>query len=306
MQKLAARVASRRPRSFRSTGLSAARGGGHRGTRSSRCPKTASPTTSWPRRCSAPARDRVGRVERHGDRIVDRSATAPAKRRAAAAPTRSQRKIGRWLRRELRHTGARASARSWSHNALVSLPAGQTSPAVELIRRGLLAVLFLAIVVVLVWFDRDSCTDTSDGTVSLVDAIYYATVALGATGYGDITPVAPHARIVNAIVVTPLRIAFLVLLVSTTWRSSRTRVGGSSRMDGGDGCAITSWWSGSAAEAEGAVDLASAVRQDPRRSWSSTAARRRSATPTCAASPPSEGDATRRTFCAGGDHQGAR
>ena len=36
------------------------------------------------------------------------------------------------------------------------------------------------------------------------------------TGYGDITPVEPHARVINAILVTPLRIAFLVLLVGTT------------------------------------------------------------------------------------------
>ena len=36
------------------------------------------------------------------------------------------------------------------------------------------------------------------------------------TGYGDITPIAPHARIINAILVTPLRILFLVLLVGTT------------------------------------------------------------------------------------------
>ncbi len=107
-------------------------------------------------------------------------------------------------------------ARSWSHDALVSLPAGRASPAVELLQRGLLAVLFLAVVVVLVWFDRESYTDTYDGTVSLIDAIYYATVTISTTGYGDITPVAPHARIVNAIVVTPLRIAFLVLLVGTT------------------------------------------------------------------------------------------
>ena len=107
-------------------------------------------------------------------------------------------------------------SRTWTHDALVSLPARTRSPAVELLRRGLLAMLFLAIVVGLVWFDRDSYTDNYDGTVSLIDAIYYATVTISTTGYGDITPVAQHARIINAIVVTPLRIAFLVLLVGTT------------------------------------------------------------------------------------------
>ena len=68
----------------------------------------------------------------------------------------------------------------------------------------------------LVYFDRGSYTDNYDGEVSLVDAVYYATVTISTTGYGDITPVRAHARIVNAIVVTPLRVLFLVLLVGTT------------------------------------------------------------------------------------------
>lgn len=110
----------------------------------------------------------------------------------------------------------RRNERPWTHEALISLPARTASPATELARRGLLAVLLLLIIVGLVWFDRNSYTDSYDGTVNLVDAIYYATVTITTTGYGDITPVAPHARILNAIIVTPLRIGFLVLLVGTT------------------------------------------------------------------------------------------
>ena len=55
-----------------------------------------------------------------------------------------------------------------------------------------------------------------DREVTLVDSIYYATVTLSTTGYGDIAPFAPHSRLINAFVVTPLRIAFLVLLIGTT------------------------------------------------------------------------------------------
>ncbi|HJY44857.1 MAG TPA: potassium channel family protein [Propionibacteriaceae bacterium] len=108
------------------------------------------------------------------------------------------------------------SSRSHTHDALVSLPARTASPTVELLRRGLLALLLLLILILIVWFDRDSYTDNYDGEVSLIDAVYYATVTITTTGYGDITPVAPHARVVSAVVVTPLRIAFLVLLVGTT------------------------------------------------------------------------------------------
>ena len=107
------------------------------------------------------------------------------------------------------------SNRSLRDEALVSLPT-RTAPGLELLLRGLLALLLLLIVILLVWFDRAYYTDSYDGEVSLLDAFYYATMTLTATGYGDITPVAPHARLLNAIIVTPLRIAFLVLLVGTT------------------------------------------------------------------------------------------
>jgi voltage-gated potassium channel len=100
--------------------------------------------------------------------------------------------------------------------ALVYLPVRTRSRARELARRGLLALLLLGATVALVYGDRESYTDSADGMVSLVDAIYYATVTITTTGYGDITPVRPHARLLNALVVTPLRIAFLVLLVGTT------------------------------------------------------------------------------------------
>ena len=52
--------------------------------------------------------------------------------------------------------------------------------------------------------------------MNLVDSIYYTTVTLSTTGYGDIAPVTERARLVNAFVITPLRIAFLVLLIGTT------------------------------------------------------------------------------------------
>jgi voltage-gated potassium channel len=105
---------------------------------------------------------------------------------------------------------------AWTNQALVSLPARSSSPPKELARRGLLALSLLAVTVGLVYFDRRSYTDSHDGVVTLIDAIYYATVTITTTGYGDITPVEPHARLINAIVVAPLRILFLVLLVGTT------------------------------------------------------------------------------------------
>lgn len=113
--------------------------------------------------------------------------------------------------------GPRARSRqSWSHQTLVSLPARSSTPARELSRRGLLALGLLAAIVALVYFDREAYTDNYDGSVTLIDAIYYATVTITTTGYGDITPITPTARVLNAVLVTPMRILFLVLLVGTT------------------------------------------------------------------------------------------
>ncbi len=100
----------------------------------------------------------------------------------------------------------------------VSLPERSLSPAWQLTRRILLALSILVGTVLLVYADRTGYTDNSDpsGKVGFIDSIYYTTVTLSTTGYGDIAPFTPQARLVNAFVITPLRIAFLVLLIGTT------------------------------------------------------------------------------------------
>jgi voltage-gated potassium channel len=100
----------------------------------------------------------------------------------------------------------------------VSLPERTRSPWWELGRRLLAALAILVGTVLLVYFDRKGYADNNDptGTISLVDAIYYTTVTLSTTGYGDIAPVTDQARLVNAFIITPARIAFLVLLIGTT------------------------------------------------------------------------------------------
>jgi voltage-gated potassium channel len=101
---------------------------------------------------------------------------------------------------------------------LVRLPETVRSPWWTLARRVLLATAIMVVTVLLVYLDRDGYRDTSDpsGKVGFVDSVYYATVTLSTTGYGDIAPYLPRARLVNAFVITPLRIAFLVLLIGTT------------------------------------------------------------------------------------------
>ena len=105
-----------------------------------------------------------------------------------------------------------------SHGSVV-LPDRHRSPWWSLARRVMMGVGIIAVTVLLVWVDRGGYRDTNDAPhygINLIDAVYYSTVTLSTTGYGDIAPVSETARMVNAFVITPLRVAFLVLLIGTT------------------------------------------------------------------------------------------
>lgn len=107
----------------------------------------------------------------------------------------------------------------------VRLPHVAVSPSRAVLRRVMFAGIALLAVFLLVAVDLDGYRDSHDGKVSLLDALYYATVTVSTTGYGDITPVTPLARLVNVVAVTPLRVVFLVILVGTTLEvlTQRTR-----------------------------------------------------------------------------------
>ena len=101
-------------------------------------------------------------------------------------------------------------------------------------KRVAMALLVLVGTAFIVYLDHDGYSDNADGSVSLLDAFYYATVTLSTTGYGDIAPVSDAARFTNIFVITPLRVLFLIILVGTTlevltertreeWRQNRWR-----------------------------------------------------------------------------------
>ncbi len=99
---------------------------------------------------------------------------------------------------------------------VLRVPEFQSSPWRAIYRRVLIALGALLLAATIVYIDRDGYTDSQGDGVSFLDALYYATVSLSTTGYGDIAPFTPSARLVNILVITPLRIFFLILLVGTT------------------------------------------------------------------------------------------
>ncbi len=92
----------------------------------------------------------------------------------------------------------------------------QASPVRAISRRVLFALVALFAAVIIVYLDRDGYRDVQDNQLSFLDCLYYATVSLSTTGYGDITPFTPEARLINVLVITPLRVMFLIVLVGTT------------------------------------------------------------------------------------------
>jgi voltage-gated potassium channel len=68
----------------------------------------------------------------------------------------------------------------------------------------------------IIYLDRDGYRDVNNDGLTLLDCFYYAVVSLSTTGYGDITPATPDARLVNVLLITPARVLFLIILVGTT------------------------------------------------------------------------------------------
>jgi voltage-gated potassium channel len=75
----------------------------------------------------------------------------------------------------------------------------------------------LALLVLIHWLERDGLRDNLDSGVSFLDAIYFTMISATTTGYGDIVPVTDRTRMFDAIVVTPIRVLFLLILAGSAY-----------------------------------------------------------------------------------------
>jgi len=96
------------------------------------------------------------------------------------------------------------------------MPARRYGPLGSLWIRILVALGCVAFTTLLVYVERDGYHDSNGTPITLLDALYYATVTLSTTGYGDIVPATEAARLANVLIITPLRFVFLITLVGTT------------------------------------------------------------------------------------------
>jgi voltage-gated potassium channel len=109
--------------------------------------------------------------------------------------------------------------------ARVVFPERDVQPLVIVAQRLGLVGILVVVVTMTAFLGRDGYVDDADDAVTLLDAFYYATVSITTTGYGDITPVTEATRLATALVITPARVLFLILLVGTTVEvlAARTR-----------------------------------------------------------------------------------
>jgi voltage-gated potassium channel len=79
------------------------------------------------------------------------------------------------------------------------------------------ALGLLGMVILIHWWDRDGLVDHVDGHISFLDVVYFTMISVTTTGFGDIAPVSDRARLVEAVIVTPVRIAVLFIFVGAAY-----------------------------------------------------------------------------------------
>jgi voltage-gated potassium channel len=87
----------------------------------------------------------------------------------------------------------------------------------DVITRLGVAFFLIAIVVLVHWIDRAGLKDSHDGQISFLDVVYFTMISVTTTGFGDIAPVSDRSRLIEAVIVTPIRIAVLFIFVGTAY-----------------------------------------------------------------------------------------
>jgi voltage-gated potassium channel len=78
-----------------------------------------------------------------------------------------------------------------------------------------LALIFF--VVMVHWLDRTGLKDNHDNVVSFLDVVYFTMISITTTGFGDIAPISDRSRLIEAVIVTPIRFAVIFIFVGTAY-----------------------------------------------------------------------------------------
>lgn len=95
--------------------------------------------------------------------------------------------------------------------------ASQTPEWKTLLYRVLLVAGLIGLAIAVHWLDRAGLRDNHDGHVSFLDIVYFTSISVSTTGYGDIVPVTTTARMFDALVVTPIRVFVVLIFLGTAY-----------------------------------------------------------------------------------------
>ena len=87
----------------------------------------------------------------------------------------------------------------------------------DLSLRMVAALMLILAVIMIHWLDRDGLVDNLDGQISFLDVVYFTMISITTTGFGDIAPISDRARLVEAVIVTPVRFAVLFIFVGAAY-----------------------------------------------------------------------------------------
>ena len=79
------------------------------------------------------------------------------------------------------------------------------------------ALLLISIVVLIHWVGREGLVDHHDGKISFLDVVYFTMISITTTGFGDIAPISDKARLVEAVIVTPIRVLVLFIFIGAAY-----------------------------------------------------------------------------------------
>lgn len=91
------------------------------------------------------------------------------------------------------------------------------SPWRTLVVRTLLALALLVTAFCLLWFDREGLRDQIDGHLTFGEVIYFTMITITTVGYGDIVPVTERARLIDAFLLTPIRLFIWLIFLGTAF-----------------------------------------------------------------------------------------
>ncbi|SEL56855.1 voltage-gated potassium channel [Sphingomonas palmae] len=111
------------------------------------------------------------------------------------------------MARPVRHRGVAPSLRR------------NTAPSwAALVWRVLLVAGLIGIALAGHWIERDGLRDNIDGSISVVDVIYFTMITITTVGYGDIVPVTDGARLFDTFVVTPIRLFVWLIFLGSAYQ----------------------------------------------------------------------------------------